>query len=44
MVKIIDIKFQGIKSAIACFLIDSGEGLIMIETGPSNVYNNIGAR
>jgi len=41
MVKIIDIKFQGIKSAIACFLIDSGEGLIMIETGPSNVYNNI---
>ena len=41
MVKIIDIQFLGVKSAIACFLIKSSKGLIMIETGPSTSYNII---
>ena len=41
MVKIIDIQFLGVKSAIACFLIKSSKGLIMIETGPSTSYKII---
>ena len=41
MIKIIDINFLNTKSAIACFLIESNEGLILIETGPSTAYNNI---
>ena len=41
MVKIIDIQFLGVKSAIACFLIKSSKGLVMIETGPSTSYKII---
>ena len=41
MVKIIDIQFLGVKSAIACFLIKSSKGLVMIETGPSTGYKII---
>jgi len=41
MVKIIDIQFLGVKSAIACFLIKSSKGLIMIETGPAKSYKII---
>tara|TARA_A100001011_G_scaffold100698_2_gene106082 strand:+ start:2442 stop:3329 length:888 start_codon:yes stop_codon:yes gene_type:complete len=41
MIKIIDINFLGTSSAIACFLIESDQELILIETGPSTVYNNL---
>ena len=41
MIKIIDINFLGTSSAIACFLIESDQELILVETGPSTVYNNL---
>ena len=41
MIKIIDINFQGFKSAVACFLIKSEANLILVETGPSNSYSQI---
>ena len=41
MIKIIDINFQGYKSAVACFLIKSETNLILVETGPSNSYSQI---
>ena len=41
MIEIIDINFQDIKSAIGCFFINSNDNFILIETGPSNRYNNI---
>ena len=41
MVKIIDINFLNTKCAIACFLVESDNGLILIETGPATAYNNI---
>ena len=41
MVKIIDINFLNTKCAIACFLVESDNGLILIETGPETAYNNI---
>ena len=41
MIKIIDINFLGINSAIASFLIKNQNNLVLIETGPSSSYNNI---
>ena len=41
MIKIIDINFQGYKSAVACCLIKSETNLILVETGPSNCYSQI---
>ena len=39
MIKVIDTNFLGVSSAIACFLIESDHELILVETGPSTVYN-----
>ncbi len=38
MVNVIDLKFQGFSRAIASFLIESGEGPVLIETGPHSTY------
>jgi len=34
MMKVIDLKFQGYSGAIACFVISTGDGLVLVETGP----------
>ncbi len=41
MVHILDLSFQGIKNAIAAFLIASTEGPILIETGPYACFDNL---
>ena len=41
MIKVIDTNFLGVSSAIACFLIESDHELILVETGPSTVYNTL---
>ena len=41
MIKVIDTNFLGVSSAIACFLIESDHDLILVETGPSTVYNTL---
>lgn len=41
MVNIIDLKFQGFSKAIASFLIESGDGPILIETGPHSTLKTL---
>lgn len=41
MVNIIDLKFQGFSKAIASFLIESGDGPVLIETGPHSTFKNL---
>jgi glyoxylase-like metal-dependent hydrolase (beta-lactamase superfamily II) len=37
-IETIDLKFQGLEKAIACFLIETSEGPILIETGPYSTF------
>ena len=41
MIKIIDINFQNQKSAVACFLINKNDQMVLVETGPSLYYDTI---
>ncbi|MEQ9426323.1 MAG: MBL fold metallo-hydrolase [Cyclobacteriaceae bacterium] len=41
MVNIIDLKFQGFSEAIASFLIESGDGPVLVETGPHSTFQNL---
>ncbi len=43
MVNVIDLKFQGFSQAIASFLIESGEGPVLIETGPHSTFKALEA-
>ena len=38
MVKVLDLRFQGAERVIASFLLDSGEGPVLVETGPESCY------
>ena len=38
MVKVLDLRFQGVERVIASFLLESKEGPILIETGPESAY------
>ncbi|MGY8644459.1 MAG: hypothetical protein ACKVJU_25620 [Verrucomicrobiales bacterium] len=37
----LDLKFQGHSSAIAAFLVEGPDGLILIETGPESTRENL---
>ena len=41
MVNAIDLKFQGFSKAIASFLIESGDGPVLIETGPHSTFKTL---
>jgi glyoxylase-like metal-dependent hydrolase (beta-lactamase superfamily II) len=43
MIHVLDLKFLGYDNTIAAFLIDTGDGLALIETGPHSVMSNIEA-
>uniref|UniRef100_A0A7C2BYH2 MBL fold metallo-hydrolase n=1 Tax=Thermus islandicus TaxID=540988 RepID=A0A7C2BYH2_9DEIN len=43
MVRILDLRFQGVERVIASFLLDSGEGPVLIETGPESTYARLEA-
>ena len=43
MIHIIDLNFQGIKKAIAAYLIETGSGPILIETGPYSTFDHLKA-
>ena len=36
--KVLDLRFQGAERVIASFLLDSGEGPVLVETGPESCY------
>jgi glyoxylase-like metal-dependent hydrolase (beta-lactamase superfamily II) len=38
VVKVLDLRFQGVERVIASFLLESKEGPILIETGPESTY------
>jgi glyoxylase-like metal-dependent hydrolase (beta-lactamase superfamily II) len=40
-IKIIDLHFQKTKDAIACFLVETSEGPILIETGPASTFDQL---
>lgn len=40
-IHILDLGFMGVSSSIASFLIESTEGLILIETGPETTFENL---
>ncbi len=41
MVHILDLKFLGLEKAIACFLVNTSEGPVIIETGPYSTISSI---
>mgnify|MGYP001203521554 CR=1 FL=1 len=41
MAHIIDLKFQGLDHVIGCFIVDTTEGPVLIETGPFSTYDNL---
>jgi len=41
MVNVIDLNFQGYSSDIAAFLVESGDGPILIETGPYSTFSTL---
>jgi glyoxylase-like metal-dependent hydrolase (beta-lactamase superfamily II) len=43
-IKIIDLHFQKTKDAIACFLVETSEGPILIETGPASTFDQLSRR
>jgi glyoxylase-like metal-dependent hydrolase (beta-lactamase superfamily II) len=38
VVRVLDLRFQGAERVIAGFLLDSGEGPVLVETGPESCY------
>lgn len=38
MIHVIDLQFLGFEEAIACFLLESNDGLVLIETGPYSTF------
>lgn len=43
MIHVLDLQFQGMDHTIASFLIETNDGLVLIETGPHSVYGNLKA-
>lgn len=43
MMKVIDLKFQGYPGAIACFVISTEDGLVLVETGPHSTLPHLEA-
>ncbi|WP_234553396.1 MBL fold metallo-hydrolase [Thermus caliditerrae] len=43
MVRVLDLRFQGVERVIASFLLDSREGPVLIETGPESTYPRLEA-
>ncbi|MFK7948532.1 MAG: MBL fold metallo-hydrolase, partial [Saprospiraceae bacterium] len=41
MIHILDLKFLGLNEAIAAFLVETSEGVVLIETGPHSVNSNL---
>ena len=41
MVNVIDLKFQGYSKSIAAFLVESGDGPVLIETGPYSTFGTL---
>jgi len=41
MIKVIDLDFLGLDEAIASFLIETTEGLVLIESGPYSTFKNL---
>lgn len=38
MIHIIDLEFQGVKNAIAAFIVETSEGPVIVETGPHSTF------
>ena len=41
MIHILDLKFLGLNEAIAAFLVETSEGVVLVETGPHSVNGNL---
>ncbi len=43
MVRVIDLQFQGHPGTIAAFLIETGEGPVLVESGPATTWEALEA-
>jgi glyoxylase-like metal-dependent hydrolase (beta-lactamase superfamily II) len=44
MIKTIDLEFQGLKGAIAVYLIEHKDGAVLVECGPGSTASNLGTK